>query len=202
MKNYFVVSTTVANAIDNITIYGMSDLEKIDVVRLISAHHKYPYSLEFINKDDVPDIYCAHPLNRFLEVFEGIVLHSVSKVYTDIIDGWDEIKVDGQSVEDSDGYKHIDLSYGDFKSVSKSRTAMLKENRCVGEVMSFLFEHNIEFEYDGSRAKLKCPNSNPSNKYFKAYMEYAAFSRPKVVLKYAKHHTSVGISAEEIPFIY
>lgn len=152
---YFTLTTTAVNAIDNVTIYGNAIYEPIDVLRLITAHAKYPFSLKFSEKPVTED---AHDcLKNVLKKLDNMVLHKESVKW---VAG--EKKVLGELITDYKGmtqdnkYIYLDLSDDrEFKYLKKDRSAMLAENRRVGEVMSFLFKNDCEFEYEGSRAILK-----------------------------------------------
>lgn len=161
MKTYFVISTDVKSALDNVTVYGMSDLEKTDIMRLLSAHLKYSGSIMFIDKLSIPEYDCAYPLNKVLSMLDNMILHreEVVKKYT--FNVADSLKCSSHYVHitHESGHYIIDLSYPDldFKELSRDRSAMIAENRRVGEIMRFLFKNDIDFEYCGSRAKIKIP---------------------------------------------
>lgn len=179
MTNYFTLTTTAANAIDNVTIYGWSVYDPTDVLRLINAHAKYPYSLTFsYERTEGVESLC---LKQVLDALDEMVLHQKEVIYKDIYDHTAGLSVMCTTAYEEDGYWHIDLSGKEFKKLCVDRTAMLDENERVGRVMSFLFKHNCEFEYEGSRAKLRIPihdlsNRNlsihGSNKYYRIPTKY------------------------------
>ena len=68
------------------------------------------------------------------------------------------------SFDDGEIY-YINLSECEFKTLCKDRTAMIAENKRVGNVMKFLLDHGCEFSYCGSRAILKMPVNHPANKH-------------------------------------
>lgn len=166
MKQYFTLTTDVFEGIDNVTIYGRSIYSPIDVVRLISAHAKYPYTLTFQDKP----VSEPKPLKTVLNMLDEMVLHKKAISYKEIFDRYDKLIMNPTAAYAEGGYYHLDFSGGEFKKLSKDRTAMLEENRKVYEVMSFLFKHGCEFEYEGSRAKLRIPIKHYSNRHLIYYM--------------------------------
>lgn len=172
MNTYFTLTTTVENGIDNVTINGRAIYSVCDVTRLISAHAKYPYSLTF-HKIGGPD---AENLKAVLDKLDEMVIHKRKVTYKEVFDHYDNLYLDVDYYEE-DGWLYVDLSRQDFKSLSKDRTAMLAENRRVYELMEFLFKHNCEFEYAGSRAKIKIPIHHFSNRHLiRPYMGPAKFT--------------------------
>lgn len=179
MSTYFTLTTTSINAIDNVTIHGCAIYEPTDILRLITAHAKYPFSLTFsCKKTEGAGII---GLKGVLDALDKMVLHKKEVVYKEIYDHTASLPVMCTTAYEEDGYWHIDLSGKDFKKLCVDRTAMLDENERVGKVMSFLFKYNCEFEYEGSRAKLRIPihdlsNRNlsirGSNKYYRIPTKY------------------------------
>lgn len=166
MKQYFTLTTSVVNGIDNVTIYGRSIYSPMDVLRLISAHAKYPYTLTFQDKP----VSEPKPLKTVLNILDEMVIHKKVVNHKEVFDGYDKLIMNPTAAYKEDGYYHLDFSGGEFKKLSKDRTAMLEENRKVYEVMSFLFKHGCEFEYEGSRAKLRIPINHYSNRHITYYM--------------------------------
>jgi len=155
MSTYFTLTTTVINAIDNVTIHGYAIYEPTDVLRLITAHARYPFTLTFSNKRS-EELEC-HCLKESLNLLDNMVLH---KEVVEHVPG--DRKVLGELIteykEGSQDAKYIYLDLSDdreFKDLKRDRSAMVAENRRVGKVIQFLFKLGVEFEYDGSRAKLK-----------------------------------------------
>lgn len=172
MNTYFTLTTTVENGIDNVTINGRAVYSVCDVARLISAHAKYPYSLTF-HKFAGPD---SVNLKTVLDKLDEMVIHKRKVTYKEVFDHCDRIVIEGADYYEEKGYLFVDMSGGEFKSLSKDRTAMLAENRRVYELMEFLFKHNCEFEYAGSRAKIKIPIHHFSNRHLiRPYMGPAKF---------------------------
>lgn len=196
MINYFNVFTDNTNAINNVSLYGFSELEKVDICRLLGAHLKYSGGYKFISKEDIPEAYGgANPLKSILTALDNLTLYRDTVIYNRELSHKDYLYFDKLyhiSVDEDYKYYHIDLSAGDFKELCKDRTAMIEENRRVGEAMKFLLAHNCEFEYDGSRAKLKIPYENQflhvgsqfgesSNRTFIRYDVYKVTTETKTV---------------------
>lgn len=166
MNTYFTISTGAIKAIDNVTIYGQSVYAPTDIMRLISAHAKYPYVLTFHTKKVSKE---HMGLKRVLDTLDNMVLHEKRITYNDVFDRYDSIIMNPTAAYESDGYYHLDFSGGEFKNLKIDRTAMLAENRRVYEAMEFLFKHDCEFEYEGSRAKLRIPIKHFSNRHLIYY---------------------------------
>lgn len=203
--NYFNIFTNAKNAINNINLYGYSELEKTDISRLLGAHLKYSGGYQFINKEDIPEAYGgANSLKNILTALDNLVLYKDVTETTEVFDHEDTLWFDKLytiAVSDALEYYHIDLSGGDFKSLSKDRTAMLAENKRVGAAMKFLLEHGCEFEYDGSRAKLRMPVNHPANKHLhvgsKLTPEY--WDNSKTFLRYDMYKTVTEKKTVAIP---
>jgi hypothetical protein len=185
MRTYFTLTTTVDNAIDNVTLHGYAIYEPTDVLRLITAHAKYPFSLTFAKPaDEDQELIC---LKQFLRALDEMVLHKEvvkwvpgeKKVLAELVTQYHEVSED-------DEYIYLDLSDGrEFKYLKRDRTAMLAENRRVGEVMSFLLKAGVEFEYDGSRAALKIEKIY-YNQFFTSFVRFydgGVFSKIKLTVK-------------------
>jgi hypothetical protein len=115
-------------------------------------------------------------LKATLDKLDTMVLHAKKVIYKETFDHYDVIMLDRAEYYEENGWFFVDLSGGDFKALSKDRTAMLAENRRVYELMSFLFKHSCEFEYAGSRAKIKIPIHHYSNRHLiRPYMGPAKF---------------------------
>lgn len=161
MATYFTITTAVEKAIDNVIFDGRSIYSKEDTLTLIKAHCKYPVIVEFHKERHAVDL---EGLKTVLDRLDEVVLHKKETIYKDVYDGYESLDIKPTEY-DYDGYNyHLDFSGGEFKRLKCDRTAMLDENRRVYEVMSFLFKHGCEFEYDGSRAKLKIPRNHFCNR--------------------------------------
>lgn len=175
MITYFILKTVAAKAIDNVTIYGQSIYSNDDTMNLIKAHCKYPVVVEFPPKrQGKEEDKHYYGLKAVLDMLDAVVLHEKKTVHQEIYDGMEQLKLDMNHTKmssDAD-YHYIDLTWGDFKRVKCDRTAMLQENRNVYEVMSFLFKHGCEFEYDGSRAKLRIPRKHFCNRNLTVFRDH------------------------------
>lgn len=170
MATYFIIKTVAAKAIDNVTITGDSIYSEQDTLSLIKNHCKYPTEVTFYEK--IQDE--SNCLKTVINLLDKIVLHQKKTVHQEIYDGMEQLKLDMNHTKmssDAD-YHYIDLSWGDFKRVKCDRTAMLQENKNVYEVMSFLFKHGCEFEYDGSRAKLRIPRKHFCNRNLTVFRDH------------------------------
>lgn len=185
MRTYFTLTTTVDNAIDNVTIHGYAIYEPTDVLRLITAHAKYPFSLTFSKPaDEDQELIC---LKEFLKVLDNMVIHKEvvkwvageKKVLAELVTQYHEVSED-------DEYIYLDLSDDrEFKYLKRDRSAMIAENRRVGEVMRFLFKAGVEFEYNGSRAALKIEKTY-YNHFFTSFVRFydgGIFSKIKLTVK-------------------
>ena len=205
--NYFNIFTNVKNAINNISFYGYSELEKTDISRLLGAHLKYSGGYQFIDKEDIPEAYGgANPLKNILSALDNLVLYKDIIETTEVFDHEDTLWFDKLytiAVSDALEYYHIDLSGGDFKSLSRDRTAMLAENKRIGEAMKFLLEHGCEFEYDGSRAKLKIPVNHPANNhlYIGSKLAHEYWEKSLTFIKFVVHKTVTEKKTVAIPKI-
>lgn len=161
MSTYFTITTAVEKAIDNVTINGRSIYSEADTLTLIKSHCKYPVIVKFYKERHEDDL---ESLKATLDKLDTLVFHRKKVIYKDVYDGWEHLSFIPTEMSRDANYYYIDLSGGDFKYLKCDRTAMLKENRVVYEVMSFLFHHDCEFEYDGSRAKLRIPRNHYSNR--------------------------------------
>ena len=161
MITYFTIITAVEKAIDNVTIKGHSIYSEADTLTLIKSHCKYPVIVEFHKKRHQDDFV---GLKATLDRLDTLVFHRKNVIHRDVYDGWEHLAFIPTEMSRDVVYYYIDLSGGDFKELKCDRTAMLQENRRVYEVMSFLFKHGCEFEYDGSRAKLRIPRNSYSNR--------------------------------------
>ena len=205
--NYFNIFTDAKNAINNISLYGYSEFEKADICRLLGAHLKYSGGYKFINKEDIPEAYGgANPLRKILLALDDLTLYRDTVVYNRKLVNEDYLYFDklyNISVDDGFKYYHIDLSAGDFKDLCKNKAAMIAENKRVGDAMKFLLEHNCEFEYDGSRAKLKMPFEHPANMHLhvgsQISKEHPADNR--TFLKYDNYVTTIETKTVAIPKI-
>lgn len=185
MTNYFTLTTTSVNAIDNVTLYGWTVYEPADVLRLINAHAKYPYSLTFSHKR-TEDVECLC-LRQVLDALDEMVLHrevvtwvaGEKKILAELVTQYNEVSED-------DKYIYLDLSDDrEFKYLKRDRSAMIAENRRVGEVMSFLFKAGVEFEYNGSRAALKIEKTY-YNHFFTSFARFydgGIFNKIKLTVK-------------------
>ena len=171
MATYFILTTVAENAFDNVTLMGRSIYSQEDTLSLLKAHCKYPVIVTFHNERPAEEL---APLKTVLDRLDTVVLHQKKVVHQEIYDGWEQFKMDKNHTKISNDadYYYIDLSWGDFKRVKCDRTAMLQENRNVYEAMSFLFKHGCEFEYDGSRAKLRIPRRHFCNRNLTAYYDH------------------------------
>lgn len=173
MSTYFTITTTVEKAIDNVTINGRSIYSEADTLTLIKSHCKYPVIVKFYKERHEDDL---ESLKATLDKLDHMVLHAKKVSYKEVFDHYDVIMLDRAEYYEENGWFFVDLSGGDFKAMSKDRTAMLAENRRVYELMSFLFRHGCEFEYAGSRAKIKIPIHHYSNRHLiRPYMGPAKF---------------------------
>lgn len=173
MSTYFTITTAVEKAIDNVTINGRSIYSEADTLTLIKSHCKYPVIVKFYKERHEDDL---ESLKATLDKLDTMVLHAKKVIYKETFDHYDVIMLDRAEYYEENGWFFVDLSGGDFKALSKDRTAMLAENRRVYELMSFLFKHGCEFEYAGSRAKIKIPIHHYSNRHLiRPYMGPAKF---------------------------
>ena len=170
--NYFCVYTDSSIAINNVKFYGYSNLERVDISRLLGAHLKYSGGYKFISKDEIPESF-SHPLSlkNILIGLDNLTLYRRIVHYTQKADVYKELCFDKvyNWVLDGD-YYHINMSHAEFKSLCKDRTEMIAENEAIGKLMTFLFNQGYEFEYDGTRAKLKIP-ANYHDKFCKISSE-------------------------------
>ena len=173
MATYFILTTVAEKAFDNVTLMGRSIYSQEDTLSLLKAHCKYPVIVTFHNESPAESL---APLKTVLDCLDKVVLHAKKVVYKEEFDHYDAIMLERAEYYEEKGWFFVDLSGGDFKALSKDRTAMLAENRRVYELMSFLFKHGCEFEYAGSRAKIKIPIHHFSNRHLiRPYMGPAKF---------------------------
>ena len=173
MTTFFIIKTVAAKAIDNVTIYGKSIYSNDDTMRLIKAHCKYPVVVEFPPKILRPEEGKSYSgLKTVLDMLDAVVLHEKKTTYTEVFDGYEQLDIKPTELSRDKEYCYLDLTGGDFKRLKCDRTAMLAENRAVYEVMSFLFKHGCEFEYDGSRAKLRIPLKHFCNRYLTIWRDH------------------------------
>lgn len=196
MERYFTFTTTAINAIDNMTIYGRSIYSPCDVMRLISAHAKYPYSLQF-HSAPVAESHMA--LKNVLDRLDAMVLHKREITQKEVFDRYDSIIMNPTAAYEENGYYHIDLSSEqEFKKLSKDRSAMIAENRRVYECMDFLYKHDCEFEYEGSRAKLRIPIKHYANRHLIYYQNNFTFCGVETKLECGVYHTVKSETIVEI----
>lgn len=188
MSTYFTITTAVKNAFDNVAIKGRSIYSEADTLTLIRSHCKYPVIVKFYEERHDEDLEC---LKAILDKLDTLVFHRKNVIHRDVYDGWEHLAFIPTEMDRDAIYYYIDLSGGEFKNLKCDRTAMLQENRRVYEVMSFLFKHGCEFEYDGSRAKLRIPRNSYSNRNL---------SVGKNQLTVHTHHVESHEEIEEITF--
>jgi len=195
MERYFTFTTTAINAIDNMTIYGRSIYSPCDVARLISAHAKYPYSLQF-HSAPVAESHMA--LKNVLDKLDTMTLHKREITEKEVFDRYDSIIMNPAAAYAEDGYYHIDFSGGEFKKLSKDRSAMVAENRRVYECMMFLWSHECEFEYEGSRAKLRIPIKHYANRHLIYYQNNFTLCRIETKLECGVYHCETSEKIVEL----